>query len=279
MRFLFKILDLIAPSIAAKIAYHFMSNPRVRKLRDFEEEILQQAKQDRIPFKDFQIQTYTWGIEGNPIALLVHGWEGQAGNFANLVATLTEKSYQVIAYDAPSHGKSTQHSTSMFEYTDFITGKIKQHQPKVIISHSFGSITTLLGLAKNSQFFLNQWIMVTTPFNFKDRINQMKEQLGITNRTSKKLIDLLEQDTEYSIEELNVAATAPKLTNLGACTIVHSPQDKVIPIADARKVHKYLAQSEMIELKNLGHYKILWSNELKEIIDKKIEKTILNISV
>ncbi len=272
MKQIFKILDFFAPGMASKIAYRFMSNPRVRKLRGFEEDILAKSTQNRISFKEFQVQSYAWGKEGNPIALLVHGWEGQSGNFGNLIDLLIKKGYQIVAYDAPSHGKSSKGATSMFEYTDFITERIKVHKPAVIISHSFGSITTLLGLRRNAEFFLNQWIIVTTPFNFQDRIDQMKEQLGFTNRTVEKLVPLLEQDTEYTIEELNVGKTAPQLNNLGSSVIIHSQQDKVIPIGDARKVHRHLANSEMIELKNLGHYRILWSEELKEIIDEKIEE-------
>ena len=272
MKFILRILDLIAPRYSARIAYQFMSNPRVRKVRKIEEDILQQAIKKRISFSDFQIQGYSWGLDGLPVALLVHGWEGQAGNFVNLISTLTEKGYQVLAYDGPSHGKSTKRNTNMFEYADFITEKIKQHKPRVIISHSFGTITTLLGLNRNPQFYLNNWIIVTTPFSFKDHINKMKHSLGVTNRTIHRLISLLEHDTEYTVEELNVATSATKLTNLDRCTIIHSVQDKVIPIDDARKAHKHIVQSELIELKDLGHYKILWSNELKEIIEHKVEK-------
>ncbi len=271
MKLIFKIIDKIAPSLSARMAYRYMSNPRVRKLRDIEEVILQEAKQDRVLFRDFKIQRYSWGLEERPVVLLVHGWEGQAGNFAALISLLTEKGYLVIAYDGPSHGRSSKRSTNMFEYADFISEKIKEHKPAIIISHSFGTITTLLALTRNSQFKLDQWIIVTTPFSFKDRIEQIMEQLGLTDRTLRRLTNLLEKDTEYSVEELNVATSAIKLTNLGHCTIIHSEHDKVIPIDDARKVHQHIAQSELVELKNLGHYRILWSDELKEIIEKKIK--------
>ena len=46
MKQIFKILDFFAPGIAAKIAYRFMSNPRVRKLRGFEEDILAKSTQN-----------------------------------------------------------------------------------------------------------------------------------------------------------------------------------------------------------------------------------------
>jgi pimeloyl-ACP methyl ester carboxylesterase len=275
-KLIFKIIDKIAPVLSARMAYRYMSNPRIRKLRDIEEVILQEAKRDSVQFRDFKIQRYSWGIEGRPVILLVHGWEGQAGNFAALISILTEKGYLVIAYDGPSHGRSSKRSTNMFEYADFISQKIKEHLPALIMSHSFGTVTTLLALTRNSQFKLNQWIIITTPFSFKDRIEQIKEQLGVTDRTLRKLINLLEKDTEYTVEELNVATAAIKLTNLGLCTIIHSEHDKVIPIDDARKAHQHIVQSELIELKNLGHYRILWSDELKEIIEKKIEKTAHN---
>ena len=96
MKLIFKIIDKIAPIIAARMAYRFMSNPKVRKLRDIEEVILQEAKQDRVQFRDFKIQRYSWGIEGRPVVLLVHGWEGQAGNFAALISLLTEKGYSPL---------------------------------------------------------------------------------------------------------------------------------------------------------------------------------------
>jgi len=271
MSTLLKFMSMIAPGYAARKIHKFISNPRVRKLRKFEERVLAESKRARVPFRNFEIQSYSWGEAGKPIALFVHGWEGQAGNFANLVSLLNEKGYHVVAYDGPSHGKSTQQETNMFEYADFITDKIAAHKPDIIVSHSFGTITTLLGLVRNPKFSLKQWFIVTTPFSFHDYVNELMDELGVTNRTFIKLTHLLEKDTEYSLEELNVATSAKELTGLGQCTIVHSPQDKVLPVENSRKVHQHLTGSKLVEPKNLGHYKILWSNVLKDILDEEIE--------
>lgn len=271
MKLIFKTLDWIAPSFSAKKVYQFMSNPRVRKLRDFEEKILAQAKQKQEVFKNFQIQNYVWGEADKPKVMLIHGWEGQVGNFGNLISLLLEKGFQVIGYDGPSHGKSSQYNTNMFEYAEFITEKIVHHQPDVVISHSFGSITTLIGMHRNPKIHLKQWFAVTTPFDFKDRINQVKEMLGVTDRTVNKLIHLLEQDTEYSVDDLNIEASAHEIQNIEECIIIHSEHDKVLPIDDSRKAQKHLQNAELIELQDLGHYKILWSDELKDIIAKRLK--------
>jgi pimeloyl-ACP methyl ester carboxylesterase len=167
MKNILKLLDKVAPQVSARLIYNRISKPQRRKVREFEEQILAKSKAQTIDFKDFTLRGYSWGEVGKPIALLVHGWEGQAGNFGALVPILLEKGYQVIAYDGPAHGKSSYQATNMFEYADFIATRIKAHQPQLIISHSFGTVSTQLALLKNPDFNLQQWIIVTTPFSFK----------------------------------------------------------------------------------------------------------------
>ena len=57
-KLILQVLDRTVPSVAARRVYDVMSNPRVRKLRVFEEEVLDRSIRDQIDFKGFQIQTY-----------------------------------------------------------------------------------------------------------------------------------------------------------------------------------------------------------------------------
>ena len=52
--------------------------------------------------------------------------------------------------------------------------------------------------------------------------------------------------------------------------IVHSKDDKVLPIRDAERTSQELKGSELLTLDRLWHYSIIWSDELKKIIAKKI---------
>ena len=61
-----------------------------------------------------------------------------------------------------------------------------------------------------------------------------------------------------------------QVSNVNEALIVHSKTDKAIPIESARISHKEIPQSKLIELDNFGHYAILWSNKLKEIIHKEL---------
>lgn len=270
MNNLLKIASVLAPNMAAKLIYNRISNPKNRKLRDFEECTLAKAKKEIITFRKFSLQAYSWGAKGQPVALLVHGWEGQAGNFGAIVPLLLEKGYQVIAYDGPSHGKSSQHPTNMFEYGDFIATRIAEHQPKLIISHSFGTVSTQLGLLKSPNFSLDQWIIVTTPFSFKEYVESINKKLGLSKRTMRSLAKRIEKDAALPLEEINMATLSPKMNPINSIVIVHSESDKVLSYKDAVRTAASMKGSELIKLQNIGHYKILWSEELMQILDQKI---------
>jgi pimeloyl-ACP methyl ester carboxylesterase len=270
-RIYFKFLDLLFPSIAAKKVYHIMSNPRIHKLREFEVKALDRSVKERLKFKSFEIQKYSWGSAGNPVALLIHGWEGQAGNFGAMIDLLLDKGYHVIAYDAPSHGGSSKGNTSMFEYADFVTERLKVHKPKVILSHSFGSVTAAFALKENPDVQVSQWYLITTPYHFRDRINEMAEFIGVSERTIKRLISNLEKNINIPLNDLNMEVYGGNLKNLDEAFIIHSSSDRVIPIEKARLSNKAIPQSKLIVLENLGHYRILWSERLLSILKKEIE--------
>ena len=263
-------MDTFFPHIAAKQIHTMMSNPKVRKVREFEERILDSSRREKVKFKNFDIQTYHWGEADKKLVLLIHGWEGQAGNFGALINLLLEKNYQVLAFDAPSHGKSSRGKTNMFEFTEFVSIILKKYQPDIIISHSLGSVTAAGVLRKNSNIQIKQWFLITTPYSFKDTINDVAKLLGLTNRTLSRLIKMVEKDAGESIEILNMKEYCGDLKNVSEAFIVHSKEDRVLSIDLARKVHENFPQSELIELEDLGHYTILWSDELKEIISTRL---------
>ena len=272
-KIVFRFLDVFSPSFGARQIYKLMSNPRVRKLKDFQEKILENSRKESVKFKNFDIQTYRWGDAKHKIVFLVHGWEGQAGNLTGLVDLLLEKKYQVMAFDAPAHGKSSKGKTNMFEFTEFVSIMFKKYQPDVIISHCMGSVTTAGVLRRNSDIHIKQWFLVTAPYSFKNTIKEVSNFFALTHRTTNKLIKMAEKDAGENIEMLNMKTYCGNLKNVSEALIVHSKKDKVLPIALARKVHKDFPLSELIELEDLGHYSILWSDELKEIISTRLKQT------
>jgi len=271
MKLIIQILQLFSLKLVSRIAYKFMSNPRIRKLRDSEEKILSKSTMERIAYKNFKIQKYQWGNQNHKTALLIHGWEGQAGNFASIVDVLVQKKYNVVAFDAPAHGKSSISKTNMFEFAEFLEIQFPILNPHLIISHSFGSVNTATIFRNNPDFNLDMWIMVTTPYRFLTRVNEISNHLRIKDKAKTELIKRIQNDTNENINQLDMAVYCKELSNVRNAIIVHSKTDKVLPIEGAREVAKVFEKGELIELDNLGHYSILWSDELNKIILQNIK--------
>jgi pimeloyl-ACP methyl ester carboxylesterase len=263
-----KILDYLAPSLSGRIAYWFLSNPQKKKLRNFEQATLDEAVKSKLNFKDFVLQTYLWNGNATKKALVVHGWEGQAGNFGAIVPLLIEKGFCVESFDAPSHGYSSRGNTSIMDYFEIIGQFIERNNYELIITHSFGSVATIFALSK-SKANIKQIILLTTPNKFEDRIQMVIDALGLTNRTKKAFIKLFEKKTGYDPLTLNATDFCQNI-HAEKVTFIHDKNDTAIPIEWSREVHESWANSEFIEIEHTGHFKMLWSKTtlsiLKDII-------------
>ena len=263
-------IQYIFPNLISNKIYKHMSYPRIRKLRESESEILSKATTKVIRYDRFDLMQYEWGKEYDKIAYLVHGWEGQTGNFASLIPVLLNAKYRVVSIDAPSHGQSSNGKTNMFEFSKILIKQFTKDKPSLVISHSFGSVSVARVLKLNPNIDLKLWFLITTPNNFKSRINEMAIKFHLNHKITKKIISKIETDVDESIENLNMANYCKKLSNVEKALIIHSKTDKILPIEDAREVNNSFKQSRIIELDNLGHYSILWSSELKSIITDQI---------
>ena len=269
LKYTFRTLDKVAPSLAAKGIYHFMSNPRTGKLREFEIEELRKAKTENYLFGQFNIKKYRWGKSDKKV-LCVHGWEGQGANFGGIINTLIEEGYEIITFDGPSHGFSSKGPTNWYDYIQLTTQMALEEKPDIIISHSFGSVATANFLRNNSEFPLNKWFLITSPYDVKKQIIQFTEPLGVTHRTISKLFPKIEAQSGEQIDNLNMSVFCADLNNVNKAFIIHGTGDKILPLEMSEKIHQDFPQSELITIEDLGHFKILWSEELNEILRQKI---------
>jgi len=270
MSFSLKMFNYIFPQIAATKVYDAMSTPKSRMLKKFEENALDLAEGVSINFKNYKIQTYSWGIENTKTVLLIHGWEGHAGNFGALIEILLNKGYKVISFDAPSHGKSSPGKTNMFEFADCSSAMMKRFKPSFVISHSYGSVSTIVSMTENQDVIIEKWLMITTPNDFLDRMNGFADHYEISKRARKKLVQIVERDAKVKITTLNMKHYGKLIPNVKEAIIIHSQVDIVLPIDQARRANLAIPNSKLIEIEKAGHFNILWSSKLKELVNEHL---------
>lgn len=253
-----KIINLasfVFPNIMTKIAYQKLSNPQVMKLREYEIECLNTAIKKTININNHQIQTYTWK-GGEESVLLVHGWEGQAGNFTDLIYRLQEENFTIYAFDAPSHGFSSKQDTSIFDFTDSVIYIIKKLGIKNIVSHSFGGVAVTFALHQSKEIEIDKYYLITTPDKFSERINDVANSVGINENVKNKLIHKIENELNQDVSKLNVSDFVKDI-NVKKAKIIHDKNDRVIPILQSRNIDKNWENCTLEEIEGTGHFRIL----------------------
>ncbi len=260
----------LLPSVMVKFAYQQLTNPQQRKLRANEVQTLDKAQKEIFSFKGFDIQTYYWPGGPNKV-LLIHGWEGQAGNFSDIIERLLVEGFSVYAFDGPSHGFSSKGKTSLFEFNELVGEMIKRSDSKNLISHSFGGVATTYSLYTNPSIAIDKYLLLTTPDRFLDRIEDISRQVGISNQVKLRLIDRLEKEIDLEVASLNVSDFVQAL-NVKEALIIHDKNDKVIPISQSKGVQAKWPNCELLEIEGTGHFRILRTDF---VIDKAIDFFLL----
>ncbi|WP_107039149.1 alpha/beta hydrolase [Brumimicrobium mesophilum] len=261
-----KLASNLFPTAITNFAFDQLMNPQVHKLRQNELEIIDKAEKEIFKYNEFDIQLYTWK-GGKKTVFLIHGWEGQAGNFSDIIVALLEDGYTVYAFDGPSHGYSSKGKTSLTDFANLVGVLIRKFKTKHLISHSFGGVATTYALHDNLDLEIDKYVLITTPDKFEERIDEVAEMVGINNKVKSKLISKLKKESNMNVRSLNVSDFV-KEVNVKSAIIFHDKNDKVIPIERSRNVQRNWNVCEFREIEGTGHFRIL---RTKEVIDGVIQ--------
>ena len=235
-------------------------------IRPHEKVQLEQAEKESFAYLDFTIQLYQWG-KGKKHILLVHGWEGHAGNFADLIPRLIEEDFTVHAFDGPAHGASSKGPTSSFEFTDLVETLIRKFDITHVVSHSFGSVATLIALGLHPEVKIDRYVGFTVPNKFRERLEEITAKIGLPNIVVDRLIQKIEASNNIKVDEVNVEDYAQK-ASIQKALLLHDKNDRVLPFEKSKQVAEKWPAAELIEINGTGHYKIL---RVPEVLDKAVQ--------
>lgn len=264
----FSTLARISPYLAGRLAAFFWYRTQHRSVTDEERRVLDQARIEVRKQGSKSVCVYRWG-EGKPV-LLSHGWNGNAGQMAFLVKALVDEGFQVTAFDAPGHGRSSGSSTDILEISGFITQLLQESgQDTAVIAHSFGGMCALHAIANGAR--ASSVVCISTPKDVSTLLQQFTKLLGmnaaVVNQLKRRLERRFGADmwSRFSMQEWVRAADVPGL-------IVHDSRDRYIPVSNGRAVHAAWADSELQITRGLGHMRILQNadviNSIKQFLVK-----------
>jgi pimeloyl-ACP methyl ester carboxylesterase len=202
------------------------------------------------------IEYYFWG-SGSRRVLLVHGWGGKAIQFFGFVPALLEAGFQVIAFDAPAHGRSTGTFASgpgFASAASVVAAKFGQLDG--VVAHSIGGAATIIALTESMRalrvVLLAPMAFVTPSLeNFARKRNYSPDLTAELFRLFREKYPARILDMPTLVDEFHFPAL-----------IIHDPDDPDVPFSDGRAIADRWPKARLLPAPRLGHWSILRNRQV-----------------
>jgi pimeloyl-ACP methyl ester carboxylesterase len=210
-----------------------------------------------------------WGA--GPAVYLMHGWGGNAGQLAAFVAPLVDLGHRVVAFDAPSHGRSAPggygpRSSSIPEFAAALTAVVAAHGPaQAVIAHSMGGIAAAVALCDGLR--ADRVALLAPMASPVAYARQLADHLGFGEPTYRRLIVRVERRVRapmhhFDVPELGRAVAMPPTL------VVHDRDDAFTPVTDGAAIAAAWPSAQLHVTSGLGHRRLLRDPDVvSEVVD------------
>lgn len=254
----FQLLQLIAPGVAAYMAYHLWFHPGRKACKKIPEYVPRGMRTSNFTLNRKTV--FYWCAGNGPSVLLVHGWGSCGRQMAPVAQALLDKGFRVICLDAPAHGESTGWQTSMFEVSQAIC-QIQQREGEfeAVLAHSFGVPCSLH--AMQNGLLTRKLVAISTPATATGLIDKFTRIIKANRRTHKLLSQRVDRFIgELSLEDIAAETMARDIKQ--ECLVIHDKHDRMIRSSEGRAVQNNLRRSHFLQTERLGHNRILKDPEV-----------------
>jgi len=278
-RFYIKVLSAIAPSTAGSHAFELFQRTNKKGIRNNEKRFYNMSRHFKVAHHLEEIDCYEMGSPDNPMVLLVHGWDSNAGSMGGIAFELVEQGYFVVAFNLPGHGFSKQKKTNIKickEYFLAVTEKIYPDKPFSVISHSFGSAVTSFALA-DSRFEVDKLVFLTNPNKFSVFFEEFRDFIQLGEKAFAATVQKAENLIKMPINEMNIQDVSQNI-KYNRLLLIHDKVDKILPYKNSIAVQEKWEDSELLTIDKIGHYRMLWNEHVINTIVKFLKPTkVINL--
>lgn len=253
-RLALRTVEALAPSLLERWAAKEFLTPRRPKVV----ESLPLPSSFALRSGAFELRAWRWG--DGPAVLLVHGWEGHAGQLQSFVEPLTARGFSVVAVDLPAHGHSSGRTTSVRDFADALAAVAAQVGPiHAVVAHSLGAAATALALGprrpKGGRLQAERVVLLAPPEGPAHFVQAMIAQMGCSPAVGAGIVRRIQERVGLTFADLSVPSFAPQL-DLPAL-VMHDPADRIVPFAHAQAIAAAWPGARLRPTPKLGHRRIL----------------------
>jgi len=248
------ILSGVSKKLAARCAEALFRTPPAQAPTRGELAWLVRGRRRDIRLGGGSLATWTWGSEGSPAVLLVHGWGGHAGRLTAFVGPLLEAGFAVVAIDAPAHGSSAGRRATLPDFGRAVLAAARELGPfSGVIAHSMGAAGAALAIRDG--FAPSRAVFLAPPADPEEFGHRFARALGLRPDVRDAMKARLERRYATRWPELKLIACAPKPAL--PLLIFHDLRDTAVPLSDGGAILLAWRGATIVRTRGLGHHKIL----------------------
>ncbi len=251
---LIRTLEAVSPRAAARVAEALFVRTIRPPARPDEAAWLAAATRRSLTVMGQRIAWYRWGLAGAPRVVCAHGWWSHAGRFVQLGQALAAAGFEVVAFDAPGHGRSGGWRASMPEFGRTLRAVVEAAGPMhAAIGHSLGGAATIF--ATHRGLPVQRAAVLAAPADVMVWVDRYAEALGLSAALDRRVRDRLAARLDVSWDDLNLLAAASTMRIPGL--VVHDADDRDVPAEEGRALADRWPGAAFVGTSGLGHRGVL----------------------
>lgn len=263
----FKLLTAISKKKAAARAFELFCTPQRRNLKT-PGPVFKQAEKLQLNVEGITVNGWRWNAGGERKVMIIHGYESSVVNFDRYVRPLINKGYEVLAFDAPAHGRSGGKKVTAPLAAKTIREVNRQFGPiQSFMAHSFGGLAVSLALEEISHTPDYRLVLIAPATETVTAIDSFFTFLKLDPSVRKEFDRIIIRKGGVTPSWYSVGRA---MKNIRAKVLwIHDEDDEITPLKDVVKVveenHPHI---EFVITKGLGHRRIYRDNKVtKRIVD------------
>jgi predicted alpha/beta hydrolase family esterase len=259
------LIGVVSKKKAAQEAMIIFSTP-FRKVKKAVPAIFEKCELIGFRLHGKKIIGYRWNHPSPKKLLVLHGFESSAFNFERYIKPLIKIGYEVIAVDAPAHGKSEGKTINLLDYIETIEETEKRYGPfDAALAHSFGGIAISMYLEKSKRKDKMKLVLIAPATETVTAIDSFFRFLQLNDGIRTEFNKLIHHRTGHWPSHFSIKRVAAQLP--AEILWVHDEDDDMTPLSDTEPVQKAnYPHIRFMITKGLGHRRIYRDTEVSRII-------------
>lgn len=211
------------------------------------------------PFEDASVTVYSQAVAPHgPVALLVHGWGGHAGQMLALAQALAAQGLRPVIVEMPGHGRSKGAESTLPQFTraiDYVAARLRQqgHHIRALVSHSLGASASAYVASRGLP--IERLVLLAPPASPPEYTRLFAHVFGLSEATRAAMQKRIEAREGILMPQFEPDSVGPSIRV--PTLVVHDRGDSINRFADGMAYAHAIRGAELVATEGLGHRKLL----------------------